>query len=107
MFTVAAQGIIGRNPQIKPVKDNQVASFSLAVKTGKDETTWIECSIWGTRADVAMRFLQKGQRIAVAGRAKTRSYVNKDGVPGFSVDLEVFDFSLPPRSDAAPAEDVF
>ena len=26
-----------------------VAGFSIAARTGKDETTWIDCSVWGKR----------------------------------------------------------
>ena len=98
MLSITAQGNIGRDPELKQVGANQVASFSLAASTGKDETTWIECSVWGARSDVAMRFLKKGGSITVSGRAKTRAYLKKDGTAASSIELDVFDFTLPLRA---------
>jgi len=70
MLNITAHGNIGRDPEIKDVGSTQVCSFSLAAKTGKDETTWINCAVWGKRADAAMQYLRKGAAITVAGRGK-------------------------------------
>ena len=50
MLNITAHGNLGKDPEIKKVNDTQVASFSLAARTGKDETTWIDCTVWGKRA---------------------------------------------------------
>ena len=99
MLNITAQGNIGRDPELKQVESNQLASFSLAVRTGKEETTWIECAVWGTRSDVAMRFLKKGGKITIAGRAKSRAYMKKDGTAGCSLEVDVYDFTLPLRAE--------
>ena len=99
MLNITAQGNIGRDPELKQVGSNQLASFSLAVSTGKEETTWIECAVWGTRSDVAMRFLKKGGKITIAGRAKSRAYLKKDGTAGCSLEVDVYDFTLPLRAE--------
>jgi single-strand DNA-binding protein len=103
MLSITAQGNIGRDPELKQVGANQLASFSLAVRTGKEETTWIECAVWGTRSDVAMRFLKKGGKITIAGRAKTQAYVKQDGTAGCSIEVDVYDFTLPLRANEEPA----
>ena len=103
MLNITAQGNIGRDPELKQVESNQLASFSLAVRTGKEETTWIECAVWSTRSDVAMRFLKKGGKITIAGRAKPRAYLKKDGTAGCSIEVDVYDFTLPLRANEEPA----
>ena len=102
MLNITAHGNLGRDPEIKDVKDTQVAEFSLAAKTGKDETTWINCTVWGKRADVVKEYLHKGDRITVAGSGKITTYEKKDRTEGFSLDLNVSDFTLPPKKEDAP-----
>ena len=43
MLNMTAHGNLGRDPELKEVGSTQVASFSIAARTGKDETTWIDC----------------------------------------------------------------
>ena len=107
MLNITAVGNLGRDPELREAGSSQVASFSIAVSTGKDETSWINCSIWGKRADVAMQYLKKGNRITVAGSGKLNTYQKKDGTEGQSFQLNVSDFTLPPREGAAaaPAKD--
>ena len=58
MLNMTAHGNLGRDPELKEVGSTQVASFSIAARTGKDETTWIDCSVWGKRADTVINYLQ-------------------------------------------------
>jgi single-strand DNA-binding protein len=103
MLNITAHGNLGKDPESKQVNDMQVASFSLAVRTGKDETTWIDCTVWGKRAETVVNYLHKGDKITVAGNGKVRVYQKKDGTEGRSLDLRVSDFTLPPKKeDAAP-----
>ena len=100
MLNMTAHGNLGRDPELKEVGSTQVASFSIAARTGKDETTWIDCSVWGKRADTVMEYLHKGDRITVCGSAKVRIYEKKDGSEGKSLELNVSDFTLPPKQEA-------
>jgi len=97
MLNITAHGNIGRDPEIKDVGSSQVCNFSLAARTGKDETTWINCAVWGKRADAAMQYLRKGSAITVAGRGKLRTYQKKDGSEGQTLEMDVNEFTLPPR----------
>ena len=103
MLNITAHGNLGQDPELKDVGQSQVANFSLAAKTGKDETTWINCQVWGKRADTAMQYFRKGSAITVAGRGKVRTYEKKDGSQGQSPELSVNQFTLPPRAAAQPA----
>ena len=99
MLNITAHGNLGKDPESKQVNDMQVASFSLAVRTGKDETTWIDCTVWGKRAETVVNYLHKGDKITVAGNGKVRVYQKKDGTEGRSLDLRVSDFTLPPKKE--------
>jgi len=96
MLNITAYGNLGKDPELKNVGQNQVASFSLAVRTGKDETTWMNCAVWGKRAQTAAEYLRKGAKITIAGQGKLESYT-KDGVEKQSLKVNVTDFTLPAR----------
>lgn len=96
MLQITAHGNIGRDPEIKFLQSGkQVCNFSLAARTGQDETTWINCTVWGKRGQTALDYLKKGDRITVAGRGKLRSYQSKNGDQGQCLELDVSDFTLP------------
>jgi single-stranded DNA-binding protein len=44
-------------------------------------------------------FLKKGGKITIAGRAKSRAYLRKDGTAGCSLEVDVYDFTLPLRAE--------
>ena len=97
MLNITAYGNLGKDPELKNVGQNQVASFSLAARTGKDETTWMNCSVWGKRAQTAAEYLRKGAKITITGRAKLNSDTNQEGVERVSLNVDVADFTLPAR----------
>jgi single-strand DNA-binding protein len=97
MLNITAHGNIGKDPELKNVGQNQVASFSLAVRTGKDETTWMNCAVWGKRAQTAAEYLCKGAKITIAGQGKLNSYTTQDGTERQSLNVNVTDFTLPAR----------
>jgi single-strand DNA-binding protein len=103
MLVITAHGNLGRDPELKTVGSYQVASFSIAANTGKEETTWINCNVWGERSSVAMKYLSKGSKITVSGRGKLRTYDKKDGTQGQLLELDVQDFTLPAKQQ----EEVF
>ncbi len=104
MLNLTAHGNLGKDPELKDLGGNQVANFSLAARTGKDETTWINCAVWGKRAEAAMQYLHKGDKITVAGSGKVRSYQTKDGTEGKSLELNVSDFTLPAKPSEGSAD---
>ena len=104
MLNMTAHGNLGRDPELKEVGSSQVASFSIAARTGKDQTTWIDCSVWGKRADTVMEYLHKGDRVTVAGSGRIRTFDKKDGSEGKSLELNVSDFTLPAKTDKSAAD---
>jgi single-strand DNA-binding protein len=105
MLTISAFGNLGRDPEQKTLPNgNTVTNFSIAANTGKDQTTWISCTVFGVRGDTVMQFFKKGSKVAVSGSGKLREYTDRDGVIKQSLDLVVSDFSLPVKAAAAADE---
>jgi single-strand DNA-binding protein len=76
-------GHLGRDPEIRYTADNKpVANFSVAYteksKAG-ESTTWYRVSVFDKQAEVAERFLKKGDAVLVKGRMLCREYTGKDG----------------------------
>ena len=101
MLVLTISGNLGRDPELKTTDQSQVASFSVGVRTGKDETTWVNCSVWGKRADTVMTYFKRGSKVTLTGSGKLRTYVTKDGTPGSSLDMNVTDFTLPARDEGS------
>jgi single-strand DNA-binding protein len=101
MLVLTISGYLGRDPELKTINQSQVASFSVGVNTGKDETTWVNCSVWGKRAETVAAYFRKGGRVALTGSGKLCTYEKKDGSLGSSLEMNVTDFTLPAREGAA------
>tara|TARA_R100000995_G_scaffold42097_1_gene19621 strand:- start:627 stop:944 length:318 start_codon:yes stop_codon:yes gene_type:complete len=104
MLNITAHGNIGKDPELKETSSSQVANFSIATRTGKDETTWINCQVWGKRADTVMQYMHKGDKITVCGQGKLQEYDRKDGGKGYSLQLNVSDFTLPAKKQEVDDE---
>ena len=75
-------GKLGRDPEIKDVAGKKLAKFSIAVsKKVKDQeiTTWYKAELWEQKADLAERFLFKGNEVFVKGEPKLEIWTDKDG----------------------------
>jgi single-strand DNA-binding protein len=101
MLVLTISGNLGRDPELKTTDQSQVASFSVGVRTGKDETTWVNCSVWGKRAETVAAYFKRGNKVTLTGSGKIRNYEKKDGSLGSSLEMNVTDFTLPAREGAA------
>jgi single-strand DNA-binding protein len=97
MNILNAIGNIGKDASIRYTPNGDaVAGFSFALTSGygdKAITTWLNCSIWGKRAETLAPMLTKGTKIGLTGELTNRPY-NKDGVEKYSLDLRVNDVTL-------------
>jgi len=68
MNNVILTGNLGDDPKEFYTPDGvAIASFSLAFRSGKDKTSWLRVSCYQKVAEVALRCLHKGAKIAVNG----------------------------------------
>ena len=82
-------GNLGKDPEIRHLESGaSVANFSLATtETYKDRTTgerksiteWHNIVLWRGLAEVAEKYLKKGNQVYIEGKIQTRSYEDKDG----------------------------
>jgi len=74
-----------------------VLSWSMAVDTGygdRKETLWIDCALFGQRAESLRDHLRKGRQVAVVGEIGLRQYTTRDGQHRATLTLRVEDLAL-------------
>ena len=80
MNTVSLVGNLATEVELKSVSEKKVASFLLAVgRAGRDggaDFVWI--TAWERQAELCAEYLGKGNRVAVEGRLKSRTW-EQDG----------------------------
>jgi single-strand DNA-binding protein len=91
-------GRLGRDAVLKTTPNgNVVASFSVAVddRVGKEKITlWVDCSMWGDRAQKLVGYLTTGTMVGVNGQVSVRAYADKLGEPKAVMALRVDNVSL-------------
>lgn len=83
-----------------------VGSFSFALSSGygkSAKTTWLDCSLFGKRAETLAPMLSKGTQIAITGEFSVREYNDKDGNLKSVPSLRVNDVTLLGKKGDAPA----
>jgi single-strand DNA-binding protein len=85
-------------PELRFLPDSTpILSFSFAANSGygdKKVTTWINCSLFGKRAEVLHPMLSSGDKVGVSGELTNRKYVDKQGVEKYSLDMRLIDLTL-------------
>jgi single-strand DNA-binding protein len=90
-------GNLGRDPEIRTLESGvKVARFSLATSesyndrnTGQrvDQTEWHNIVLWRGLAEIAEKYLRKGNQVYIEGKLQTRSYQDKDGITKYSTEI--------------------
>ncbi|MCU0420504.1 MAG: single-stranded DNA-binding protein [Cyclobacteriaceae bacterium] len=89
-------GRLGKDPEVRNLENGAtVANFSIATtETYKDKTTgerkenteWHNIVLWRGLADIAAKYLHKGDLIYVEGKLRTRSW-EKEGVTRYTTEV--------------------
>ncbi len=94
-------GRLTRDPELRKTASNlSVASFSLAVDDsrknpdGTKNTLFMNCTLFGVRAETFVKYTRKGSLISVEGRLQQRKYTNKAGVQVTTIDTIVDNFDF-------------
>ena len=109
MNQIMIEGNLGSDPEVKMLKDEVLASFSLAHTPRKKvngqyedgETIWFRVAFWNNKSDSVIENLKKGDRIAVVGRLAQSTYKTKDGEVKTSLEISGTDFYLKARTKPA------
>lgn len=82
MNRIFIMGRLGHDPEVKSVGQSQVASFSVATgfkkADGSEHTDWHNCEAWGKQAELAGKYLKRGQQVLIEGEVRYNT-VEKDG----------------------------
>ncbi len=124
-------GNVGSDPEIRTTQGGgKVAQFSLATSriwndqsgAKQEKTEWHRCVIWNNRAstlaDVAEKYVRKGEKLYVEGEIEYRQWQDKDGQTRYTTEIKVRELILlggraggssddedggPPRRNPPPA----
>ena len=90
-------GNLGKDPEVRHLENGAtVANFSIATsETYKDrksgekvsQTEWHNIVLWRGLAEVAERFLKKGDKIYIEGKLKTRSWQDQEGNNRYTTEV--------------------
>ncbi|TRX58715.1 single-stranded DNA-binding protein [Fulvivirga sp. M361] len=96
--TVQLIGRLGKDPEVKTLTSGRnLATFTIATTDmyynadGEkvEDTQWHNITAWGKRADIASKYLVKGQEIALEGRLIHRSYENGNGEKRYVTEVSM------------------
>ena len=109
---VAISGNIGNDPDLRQTASGvQVLSFSVAVndrvkgEDGQwtDRPNWIDCTMFGARAQSVSRFLSKGSKVAIDGKLRWSQW-ERDGQKRSKIEVIVDEIEFMTSRGDAPSQ---
>ena len=83
MNNLTINGNLVRDMEIKDVKGLLIGEFTIAnnqrVGKDKDETTFLKCTLFGSRVEALEKYLVKGAKVLVTGRLSIANVESEDG----------------------------
>lgn len=90
-------GNLGKDPEVRHLESGvMVANFTLATSESyKDRTTgerkqvteWHNIVLWRGLAEVAEKYLKKGNQVYIEGKLRTRSWNDQDGNTRYTTEV--------------------
>ena len=90
-------GNLGADPEVREMPDGtKMAKFSIATserytnKAGEkiSNTDWHNIVLWRGTAEVAEKYLKKGDSVCIEGKLKTRSWEDENGNKKYATDVQ-------------------
>lgn len=100
---VTISGNLTRDPELRKAGNTSVLSFGVAVndrrrnpQSGQWESVpnFVDCIVFGTRADALAGLLHKGSKVAVDGKLRYSSWEGKDGKKRSKLEVVVGEIEL-------------
>lgn len=112
-------GNLGKDPEVRHLENGRaVANFSIATsETYKNKqgekvtnTEWHNVVLWTPLAEIAEKYLNKGNQVYIEGKLTSRSYEDKEGVTKYITEVVGREMTLlggpsRPEGSGAPASD--
>lgn len=103
-------GNLGKDPEIRRLESGAtVANFPIATSesyndrnTGQriENTDWHNIVLWRGLAEIAEKYLKKGQKVYIEGKLKTRSWQDKDGNTRYTTEVVGDNMTMLSRAEA-------
>ena len=80
MQNITISGNVGKDAELRTVRDTQVLSFNVGVKNGfgRDAgSVWYRCSLWGKAAEAFAGSIKKGTKVFITGELTHDEYEGK------------------------------
>ena len=96
-------GNLGKDPEVRSLENGtKVASFTIATsesykdKNGERQTNteWHNLVLWRGLADVADKYLKKGNQIYIEGKLRTRSWTDKEDNKRYTTEIVVDNLTM-------------
>ncbi len=97
-------GNLGRDPEVRHLENGTaVANFSVATSESYRDrnsgetitnTDWHNVVLWRGLAEVAEKYLKKGDKVYLEGRLRSRSYQDQQGVTKYITEVVVDDMVM-------------
>jgi single-strand DNA-binding protein len=108
-------GNLGKDPEVKATATGQTAArFSVATTENwknpqgekQSKTEWHNIVVWGKQAEIAEKYLRKGNQVMIEGRLQYRDYIDQAGVKKFFTEIRCDNFVMLGRlGDGNPLTD--
>ncbi|MEZ7901315.1 MAG: single-strand DNA-binding protein [Urechidicola sp.] len=109
-------GNLGKDPEVRHLESGAVvANFPIATsetykdrKTGEKitQTEWHNIVIWRGLAEVAEKYLKKGNSVYIEGKLRTRSWDDKEGNKRYTTEIVADNMTmLGGKSDSGSSSD--
>ena len=96
-------GNLGKDPEVRHLEGGvSVAHFTVATNeyykdkqgTRVERTEWHNISAWRGLADMADKYLKKGQQVYIEGKLRSRQYQDKDNVTRYVTEIIADEISM-------------
>lgn len=84
--------------ELRQISENRVqTSFSIAINRnfrnnqGSVDADFVPCVAWGRLAERIVKYCGKGSLVGINGRLQSRSYMNRDNLKVYTVEVVVDD----------------
>lgn len=95
-----ASGRLGNDMEVRYTQNNKcIGSFPIPVESGwgdNKKTAWVNCKLFGDRAEKLSNYLKKGSQVSVTGSFQMDEW-EKDGIKHSRPIIIVSDIQLPPQ----------
>jgi single-strand DNA-binding protein len=102
LVSVSVVGNVVRDPVRKEVTNGTVTTITLAVDRwksdqGEGSSDFYDVEVWGRLADIASKYIHKGNQIAAVGRLAQDRWKDRDGQNRTTMVVHADQISLPPK----------